>query len=87
MSFPVLQFQVEGVKDPLHLQTAANTIALMARTLAFDSKYMSPFAKSAQTYGINTVGKYISTRFDFFLLLYWKLFTKEGSKRFIHHAL
>lgn len=48
--------KIEGEKDPLHLQKAANSIALMARTLAFDTKYMSPFARNAQRNGIATIG-------------------------------
>lgn len=47
---------VEGVKDPLRLQSVANSIALMARKLAFDQKFMSPFAKAARNNGINIVG-------------------------------
>ncbi|ODN05843.1 Protein phosphatase PTC7 [Orchesella cincta] len=48
--------KIQGQKDPLQLQSAANAIALMARTLAFDSKYMSPFARNARLYGYHTVG-------------------------------
>lgn len=48
--------QVEGVRDPTKLQCAANTIAWMARILAFDRSFLSPFARAAQANGINTVG-------------------------------
>jgi protein phosphatase PTC7 len=48
--------KIQGEKNPIHLQTAANAIVLMARTIAFDSKYMSPFSKNAQKNGINAVG-------------------------------
>ncbi|CAG7725362.1 unnamed protein product [Allacma fusca] len=48
--------KVQGEKDPLRLQNAANSIALMARTLAFDTKHMSPFARNAQRNGIATIG-------------------------------
>lgn len=33
----------------------------MARTLAFDSKYMSPFARNARLYGYHTIGKKFKT--------------------------
>lgn len=48
--------KVQGQKDPLQLQTAANAIVLMARAIAFDSKFMSPFSRNAQKNGINAVG-------------------------------
>ncbi|XP_014287398.1 protein phosphatase PTC7 homolog [Halyomorpha halys] len=47
---------VEGVRDPLRLQSVANSIALMARKLAFDQTFMSPFAKAARANGINIIG-------------------------------
>jgi protein phosphatase PTC7 len=47
---------IEGVKDPVKLQMTANSIALMARNLAFDHNFMSPFAKSARANGIHTIG-------------------------------
>ncbi|XP_063220781.1 protein phosphatase PTC7 homolog isoform X2 [Bacillus rossius redtenbacheri] len=48
--------KVQGETDPAKLQGAANTIALMARSLAFDSSFMSPFARSARDNGIDAVG-------------------------------
>jgi len=48
--------KVQGEKDPMRLQNAANSIALMARTLAFDPNHMSPFARNAQKNGIIAVG-------------------------------
>ncbi|CAH0390608.1 unnamed protein product [Bemisia tabaci] len=48
--------RVQGERDLVKIQTVANTIALMARKLAFDQRFMSPFAKSARENGIYTVG-------------------------------
>ncbi|CAG2057623.1 unnamed protein product [Timema podura] len=48
--------KVEGERDPVKLQGVANAIALMARSLAFDSTFMSPFAKNARDNGIDTLG-------------------------------
>lgn len=48
--------RVQGSTDPMQLQLVANTIALMARTLAFDETHMSPFAIQARANGINTQG-------------------------------
>ncbi|KAI5694787.1 hypothetical protein M8J76_007080 [Diaphorina citri] len=48
--------RAQGSKDPMQLQLVANTIALMARTLAFDETYMSPFAIQARANGISTQG-------------------------------
>lgn len=47
---------LHGCHDRDRLQAAANAIALMARRLAFDGTYMSPFAKNALTHGIDAVG-------------------------------
>nr|CAD7264006.1 unnamed protein product [Timema shepardi] len=47
--------KVEGERDPVKLQGVANAIALMARSLAFDSTFMSPFAKNARDNGIDTL--------------------------------
>ena len=52
-----------GVKDQLCVQQTANSIALMARNLAFDGRYMSPFAQRARDYGIRAVGKVFITIF------------------------
>ena len=46
-----------GVKDQIFVQQTANSIALMARKLAFDARFMSPFAQRARDYGIQAVGK------------------------------
>lgn len=46
-----------GVKDEIFVQQTANSIALMARTLAFDGRYMSPFAQRARDYGIQAIGE------------------------------
>jgi len=50
--------KLQGERDPGIIQGVANTIALMARSLAFDSTFMSPFAESARQNGINAVGKF-----------------------------
>ncbi len=42
--------------DEESLQAMCNSLALQARHLAFDEEYMSPFAKRAQSFGINTSG-------------------------------
>lgn len=47
---------LHGCADRDQLSAAANAIALMARRLAFDGSYMSPFAKNALTHGIDAVG-------------------------------
>lgn len=46
-----------GVKDETCVQKTANSIALMARSLAFDGKFLSPFSKRAREYGIRAIGK------------------------------
>ncbi|CAO1396520.1 unnamed protein product [Diamesa hyperborea] len=48
--------EVEGERDAVKLQMTANSIALMARSLSFDSSFMSPFAISARRNNINTIG-------------------------------
>jgi protein phosphatase PTC7 len=47
---------VQGEKDAVKLQMTANSIALMARSLSFDSEFMSPFAINARKNNINTIG-------------------------------
>lgn len=47
---------VEGEKDAVKLQMTANSIALMARSLSFDSDFMSPFAINARKNNIHTIG-------------------------------
>lgn len=46
----------EGVTDPVKLQMTANSLALMARSLSFDSEFMSPFAINARRNNINATG-------------------------------
>lgn len=48
---------MEGVTDPVKLQMTANSLALMARSLSFDSDFMSPFAINARRNNINATGK------------------------------
>lgn len=48
---------VQGVRDPVKLQLVANSIAFMARKIAFDERFISPFSQSAKSYGINVTGK------------------------------
>lgn len=49
--------EVQGEKDAVKLQMTANSIALMARSLSFDSEFMSPFAINARKNNINTIGE------------------------------
>ncbi|XP_068985860.1 protein phosphatase PTC7 homolog isoform X2 [Bombus flavifrons] len=48
--------KVQGERDPTKIQGVANSIAWMARSLAFDGAFMSPFAQSARENGIDTIG-------------------------------
>lgn len=48
--------EVEGEHDPVKLQMCANSIALIARSLSFDSDFMSPFSINARRNNINTMG-------------------------------
>ncbi|XP_075154607.1 protein phosphatase PTC7 homolog [Haematobia irritans] len=48
--------EVEGVTDPVKLQMTANSLALMARSLSFDSEFISPFAINARRNNINATG-------------------------------
>lgn len=50
--------KVQGERDPTKIQGVANSIALMARSLAFDGNFMSPFAQNARENGIDAVGEY-----------------------------
>lgn len=50
--------KLQGERDVLEIQKVANTIALMARSLAFDAKFLSPFAKAARKHGIGALGEY-----------------------------
>ena len=49
--------KVQGERDPTKIQGVANSIALMARSLAFDGNFMSPFAQNARENGIDAVGE------------------------------
>lgn len=49
--------KLQGERDVLEIQKVANTIALMARSLAFDAKFLSPFAKAARKHGIGAIGE------------------------------
>lgn len=46
----------QGEKCASRLQMVANSIAWMARSLAFDETFISPFAERAFANGINTIG-------------------------------
>lgn len=52
-------FQCEGVTDPVQLQMTANSLALMARSLSFNSEFMSPFAINARRNNINATGAHM----------------------------
>lgn len=41
----------------MKLQMTANAIALMARSLSFDSEFMSPFSVNARRNNIHATGK------------------------------
>merc|ERR1711874_967988 len=47
---------VQHCKDEIKLQKSANAIALMARKLSKDPKFLSPFAVNALAAGIETEG-------------------------------
>lgn len=49
--------QCEGESNAVKLQMTANAIALMARSLSFDSEFMSPFSVSARRNNINATGE------------------------------
>lgn len=49
--------QCEGEQNPVELQRTANAIALMARSLSFDSEFMSPFSVNARRNNINATGE------------------------------
>lgn len=49
--------KLQGERDPNKIQCVANSIAWMARSLAFDSTFMSPFAENARRNGIHAVGE------------------------------
>lgn len=71
--------KVEGERDPTKIQGVANTIAWMARSLAFDGAFMSPFAQSARENGIDAIGKFVYLSFPFLyakVLRNWWVFFK-----------
>lgn len=52
---------LQGERDLVQIQKVANSIALMARCLAFDRNFNSPFSAAAWKHGIRTRGNiYIS---------------------------
>ena len=51
------KLKVQGERCATRLQTVANSIAWMARSLSFDDTFISPFAESAFANGIDTIGK------------------------------
>ena len=59
--------KVEGERDPCKIQGVANTIAWMARSLAFDGAFMSPFAQNARQNGIDAIGKILITLTCFYI--------------------
>lgn len=52
--------EAQGETRVSQLQTIANSIAFIARRLAFDQHFVSPFAKSARQNGIDTIGEFRS---------------------------
>lgn len=48
--------QLQGERDATKIQVVANSIAWMARQLAFDRSTTSPFAQKARNNGINANG-------------------------------
>ncbi|KAH8338831.1 hypothetical protein KR074_001843, partial [Drosophila pseudoananassae] len=48
--------EMAGVSDAVRLQKAANTMALMARTLGFDPDHDSPFSQNARMNDIDVLG-------------------------------
>lgn len=49
--------KIQGERDPTKIQGVANTIAWMARSLAYDGEFFSPFSQSALENGIDAIGK------------------------------
>lgn len=48
--------EMSGISNPVRLQMAANTVALMARTLSFSPKHDSPFSQNARKHDIDAWG-------------------------------
>lgn len=73
--------QCEGERNPVKLQMTANAIALMARSLSFDSDFMSPFSVNARRNNIHATGKFNE-------IIYKKFKTKELElSRFTTHFI
>lgn len=53
----VVLLQCEGERDAVKLQMTANAIALMARSLSFDSEFLSPFSVNARRNNIHATGE------------------------------
>lgn len=49
--------RAQGIRDTVKLQSIANSIAWMARTLSFDPQFNSPFAENARQIGIDVMGE------------------------------
>lgn len=47
---------LQGERDLVQIQKVANSIALMARCLAFDRNHNSPFTTAARKHGIHALG-------------------------------
>ncbi|KAH8396360.1 hypothetical protein KR222_008969, partial [Zaprionus bogoriensis] len=45
-----------GIADPIKLQTYANSVALMARSLSFNPTHDSPFSQNARRHNIDAAG-------------------------------
>lgn len=71
-----LPFQCEGEKNSVKLQMTANAIALMARSLSFDSEFMSPFSVNARRNNINATGEWSASA-----LTRWSAHAADGSRR------
>ncbi len=56
--------RLQGERDVIQIQKVANTIAFMARSLAFDSKVLSPFARAARKNGYNVSGNVLYSLFN-----------------------
>lgn len=48
--------KIQGERDPGIIQSVANSICLMARSLALDAEFISPFAQRARENGIDAIG-------------------------------
>lgn len=60
----VFESQCEGESNSVKLQMTANAIALMARSLSFDSEFMSPFSVNARRNNIHTTGEFLNFKID-----------------------